>query len=166
MSTHTPQPSIWLARCGVRRDCRDHGSNSGSRPAACQPCAAQGSSRRIECRRQYFRTSKGRRSVSRSSRERRLRRPGRGGAYRRGAAHPGAPREVRGARNWAHGAVAFSQTARFAQVALVDGSVGIIFAPDGKLSRVLRLTIAGGKITQADLIAEPARLRELELAVL
>ena len=82
------------------------------------------------------------------------------------AARPGAPREIRGARNWAQGAVAFSQMVRFAEAALVDGSVGIVSAPHGKLSRVLRFTIANGKILQADIIGEPARLRELELAVL
>jgi RNA polymerase sigma-70 factor (ECF subfamily) len=82
------------------------------------------------------------------------------------AARPGAPREIKGARNWAQGAVAFSQMVRFAQAALVDGSVGIVFAPDGELSRVLHFTIANGKIFQADIIGEPARLRELELAVL
>lgn len=82
------------------------------------------------------------------------------------AGRPGAPKEIRGARNWAQGAVAFSQMARFAQAALVDGSVGIVFAPDGKLSRVLRFTITNGKIAQADIIAEPERLRELDLAVL
>jgi RNA polymerase sigma factor (sigma-70 family) len=82
------------------------------------------------------------------------------------AARPGGPREIRGARNWAQGAIAFSQMTRFAQAALVDGSVGVVFAPDGKLSRVLRVTIAHGRIVQADIIAEPARLRDLDLAVL
>lgn len=82
------------------------------------------------------------------------------------AARPGGPREIRGARNWAQGAVAFSQMVRFAQSALVDGSVGVVFAPDGKLSRVLRFTIADGKIVQADIIADPARLRALDLAIL
>ena len=53
------------------------------------------------------------------------------------AGRPGAPREIRGARNWAQCAVTFSQMARFAQAALVDGSVGIIFARDGTLSRVV-----------------------------
>jgi hypothetical protein len=48
---------------------------------------------------------------------------------------------------------------------LLDGSVGILVAPQGKLSRVLRFTIADGKIVQADIIAEPACLRELDLAV-
>jgi hypothetical protein len=35
-----------------------------------------------------------------------------------------------------------------------------------KLSRVLRFTIADGKIVQAEIIADPARLREVGLAVL
>jgi len=82
------------------------------------------------------------------------------------AACPGGPREIRGARNRAQGAVASSQMVRFAQPALVDGSVGIVFAPDGKLSRVLRFTITNRKIVEADIIAAPARLRELDLAVL
>lgn len=82
------------------------------------------------------------------------------------AGRPGAPREIRGARNWAQGAVAFSQAARFAQAALVNGSVGAVFALRGKLARVLSFTIANGKIVQADIIADPARLRELDLAIL
>lgn len=82
------------------------------------------------------------------------------------AARPGAPREIRGARNWAHGAIAFSQAARFVQPALVDGSVGLILAPGGKLSRVLRFTISNGKIVDAEIIGDPARLREIDLAVL
>jgi RNA polymerase sigma-70 factor (ECF subfamily) len=82
------------------------------------------------------------------------------------AGRPGAPREIRGARNWAQGAIAFSQVVRFAEPALVDGSIGIVVAPHGKLSRVLRFTIANGKILQVDIIAEPSRLRDLDLAVL
>ena len=82
------------------------------------------------------------------------------------AARPAAAREIRGARNWAQGAVAFSRLVPFAQPALVDGSVGIVVALHGKLSRVLRFTITNGKIVQADIIAEPARLLELDLAVL
>ncbi|SRR5581483_10212476 len=86
-------------------------------------------------------------------------------AARRATGEAG-PREIVGARNWARGAVAFSQMTRYAQAALIDGSVGLVFAPDGKLSRALRFTIANGKIVQADIIGEPARLRELDLAVL
>jgi RNA polymerase sigma-70 factor (ECF subfamily) len=79
---------------------------------------------------------------------------------------PGAPREIRGARNWAKGAVAYSQNARFAQAVLVDGAVGAVFARDGKLFSVLSFTITNGRIAQADVITNPMRLRDLDLAVL
>jgi RNA polymerase sigma-70 factor (ECF subfamily) len=62
--------------------------------------------------------------------------------------------------------VSFSNAARFAQPALINGSVGILFAPNGKLSRVLSVTIVNGRIIQADIIADPLRLRDLDLAVL
>src|SRR5437867_427855 len=77
-------------------------------------------------------------------------------------ARPGAPREIHGARNWAKGALAFSQAARFAQPALVDGGVGLVLAPGGRLFRVLRFTFERGKIVRIDVLADPARLRELD----
>jgi len=81
-------------------------------------------------------------------------------------ARPGAPREVRGARNWAKGAIAFSGAARFAQPALVDGEVGLVVAPRGRLFRVLKFTITRGRIAEIDVIADPARLLRLDLTVL
>ena len=83
------------------------------------------------------------------------------------AARPGAPREIRGARNWAKGAIAFSQQlAGDIRAMLVNGEVGLVWAPRGHLLRVLRFSIADGKIARVDVIAEPTRLSELELAVL
>lgn len=82
------------------------------------------------------------------------------------AARPGAPREVRGARNWAKGAVAYAQFARFVQPMLVDGAVGLVLAPRGRVLRVLSFTMKEGKIAQVEVIADPLRLRELDLAVL
>jgi len=83
------------------------------------------------------------------------------------AARPGAPREIRGARNWAKGAIAFSQQlAGDIRPMLVNGEVGLVWAPRGHLLRVLRFSIADGRIATVDVIAEPARLNELELAVL
>jgi RNA polymerase sigma-70 factor (ECF subfamily) len=79
---------------------------------------------------------------------------------------PGAPREVRGARNWAKQALAFSRGVRFAQPALVDGAVGVVVAPRGRLFRVLRFTITRGKIVQIEVLADRDRLRQLDLAVL
>ena len=49
---------------------------------------------------------------------------------------------------------------------LVDGTVGLVWAPRGRLFRVLRFSITNGKIAEVDVIANPARLSELELAVL
>jgi RNA polymerase sigma-70 factor (ECF subfamily) len=82
-------------------------------------------------------------------------------------AAPGAPREFRGAANWARGATAaFSPFARFVHPAVVNGSVGLVFAPGGKLSRVLSFTLANGKITQVEIITDRDRLQQLDLSVL
>lgn len=82
------------------------------------------------------------------------------------AAAPGAAREIRGAETWARSAIAFSRGARFVRPVLVDGTVGAVLAPQGHLARVLRFTITNGRIAQVDIIADPARLRDLDLAVL
>jgi RNA polymerase sigma-70 factor (ECF subfamily) len=84
----------------------------------------------------------------------------------RAAVPAGAPIEIRGARNWAKGAIAFAQMAPSIKPMLVDGSLGLVWAPGGRLSRVLRFTITGGKIAQAEVIADPERLNKLHLAVL
>jgi RNA polymerase sigma factor (sigma-70 family) len=82
-------------------------------------------------------------------------------------AAPGAPREFRGAANWARGATAaFSRFARFVQPAVVNGTVGLVFAPGGKLSRALTFTVANGKIAQVEIITDRDRLQQLDLSVL
>lgn len=83
-----------------------------------------------------------------------------------GAGAPGAPSLIRGARNWAKGAIAFASRVRSGQPALVDGAVGIVSAPRGRLYRALRFTIKDGRIAEVDIIADPDRLRKLDLAVL
>ena len=83
------------------------------------------------------------------------------------AARPGAPREIHGARNWAKGAIAFSrQLAGVVQPMLVNGEVGLVWAPGGHVFRLLRFSFSGGKIATAEVIADPARLRGFDLAVL
>jgi RNA polymerase sigma-70 factor (ECF subfamily) len=82
------------------------------------------------------------------------------------AGAPGAPREIRGAENWARGAVAFSRLARFVQPALVNGAVGLVFVAGGRLSRALSLSIVNGRIAEVEITAEPDRLKQLDLAVL
>jgi len=81
-----------------------------------------------------------------------------------GAALPaGAPREIHGAAAVARRAVI--GRARAAQAALINGAVGVIVAPRGRLLMVLDFTIARGKIVAIDAIADPERLRQLDLAV-
>jgi RNA polymerase sigma-70 factor (ECF subfamily) len=84
----------------------------------------------------------------------------------RGPVASGGSREVRGASAVAKQALAFSGRARFAQAALVNGAVGVVVAPRGRLFVVLGLTVTRGKIVEIDVVADPARLRQLDLAVL
>jgi RNA polymerase sigma-70 factor (ECF subfamily) len=79
---------------------------------------------------------------------------------------PGAPAEIRGAANWAKGAIAFGRMAQSVQPALINGAVGLVFAPGGRLTRALNFTIADGKIVQVEVIGDPARLSKLELTVI
>ena len=81
----------------------------------------------------------------------------------RAAVSVGASREVRGAP-----AVAkqFSGRARGAQPALVNGAVGAVWAPGGRPRVVFGFTIMGGKIVAIDLVADPERLRQLDLELL
>jgi RNA polymerase sigma-70 factor (ECF subfamily) len=79
---------------------------------------------------------------------------------------PGGPTEVRGARTVAGGALAHARRARNAVLALVNGSPGIVLAPFGRLSGALAFTFEGDRIVRMDLVADPERLRALEIATL
>jgi RNA polymerase sigma factor (sigma-70 family) len=81
-----------------------------------------------------------------------------------GAVPAGASREVRGAAAVAKRAA--KGRARAARPALVNGEMGVVVAPRGRLLMVLGFTISGGKIVEIDAIADPERLRQLDLAVL
>jgi RNA polymerase sigma-70 factor (ECF subfamily) len=83
----------------------------------------------------------------------------------------GAPREIRGAAEYARraaagAALAAANGALAPQPALVNGAVGVIVAPRGRLTMVLEFTIENGKIVAVDGITDPERLGNLELAVL
>jgi hypothetical protein len=58
------------------------------------------------------------------------------------------------------------RSGRAAQGALVNGAVGIVLAPRGRLSFVLGFTVTGGKIVEIDVITDAGRLRQLDLAIL
>jgi len=76
----------------------------------------------------------------------------------------GVPGEVHGARRVAEQALTAAGLARFAQPALVNGAIGILVAPRGRLLRAMEFTIDGDRITAINIIGEPARLRRLDLA--
>lgn len=79
----------------------------------------------------------------------------------------GRPMVLRGLEKVARGAVASSIRAQHSGLALVDGNVGIVYAPAGRLQVVLAFTVgANDKITGIDITADPARLREMRLALL
>jgi RNA polymerase sigma factor (sigma-70 family) len=81
------------------------------------------------------------------------------------AARPGMPTTVHGAQDVARGALSFSRHARYAQPALVNGGVGVVVAPRGRLFVVLAFEYNEGKITAIDVIADQDRLERLDLAV-
>jgi len=81
----------------------------------------------------------------------------------RAAVRTGASREVRGA---AAVAGTFSGRARAAQPAIVNGAVGLVWAPNGRPRVAFGFTIVGGKIVEIDLVADPERLGQLDLAIL
>ncbi len=81
----------------------------------------------------------------------------------RGAVPAGASMEVRGALAVAKQS---SGRAQSTQLALVNGAAGAVAASGGQLFAVLGFTVRRGKIIEIDVVADPARLRQLDLAVL
>ena len=76
---------------------------------------------------------------------------------------PGASRQLRGASAVAGQALSFSRLAPFVRPALVNGTAGVVVAPHGKPATIMGFTVRTGKITQIDILADPARLRQLDL---
>ena len=50
--------------------------------------------------------------------------------------------------------------------ALVNGVPGAVTTRDGELFSVGALTVRGGRITEIDILADPERLRRLDLSLL
>jgi len=50
------------------------------------------------------------------------------------------------------------------QFALVDGAIGVVVAPKGRLVRALSFKIANGKITEIEVIGNPSRLSQLDVS--
>jgi RNA polymerase sigma-70 factor (ECF subfamily) len=80
-------------------------------------------------------------------------------------AAPGLPTDIHGAEAWAKEAIKAARGARLARLAMVEGSVGLLVAPRGRLFRVLRFTFANGRIAGMEVIGNPERLRAIEVGV-
>jgi RNA polymerase sigma-70 factor (ECF subfamily) len=82
------------------------------------------------------------------------------------ALSPGMSAELRGARAVADGTAALSARSQLAELALVNGEVGVVLAPQGKLFLAITFTSEADRITSYDVVADPDRLSRLSLAVL
>ena len=79
----------------------------------------------------------------------------------------GVSREIRGAVAVASGAMGFATAAGAApRLLLVDGAMGFVVAPGGRLLRVFSFIVEGGRIREIQIVTNPERLEKLELAVL
>ncbi|MCA1652270.1 MAG: nuclear transport factor 2 family protein [Acidobacteria bacterium] len=84
-----------------------------------------------------------------------------------GGALASASRVVRGAKAVAGQAAAFSKLALSDQIVLVKGNVALLERrPDGRLFAVIGFTIANGRIAEMNILADPDRLRRLDLSAI
>jgi RNA polymerase sigma factor (sigma-70 family) len=77
----------------------------------------------------------------------------------------GMSRVVRGADAVAAQAATFSKSGLSNHVVLVNGSIGIVSRrPDGRVFSVLGFTVAGGRIVEINILADPDRLSRLDFS--
>lgn len=74
-----------------------------------------------------------------------------------------ASKVVRGAKPVAEQAMLFRQFAQSMQPVLVNGTVGVFNAPQGRPQSVMGVTIVDGRITEMYILADPDRLAGLDL---
>jgi RNA polymerase sigma-70 factor (ECF subfamily) len=83
-----------------------------------------------------------------------------------GVARPAVSVVVSGAAAVAERALTFARLSPFVRPALVNGAAGVVVAPGGRPLSVMAFTVSGGKIVEIDSVADPERLRNLDLPVL
>jgi hypothetical protein len=77
----------------------------------------------------------------------------------------GTPRQIRGAAAVAGQAVGYSRLGLVMQPALVNGAAGLVTTREGELFSVGGFTIRGRKIVAMHILADPERLRQLDLTI-
>ncbi len=83
-----------------------------------------------------------------------------------GVERAGASVVARGPGAVADQALTFARLAPFVRPALVNGSAGVVVMPRGRAYAVMGFTIRRGSIVAIDALADPARLRQLDLPAL
>jgi RNA polymerase sigma-70 factor (ECF subfamily) len=83
-----------------------------------------------------------------------------------GVVPAGASRVVRGSRAVAGQALAFSRLGLVVRTARVNGAAGFVSFLDGQPFAVLAFTVTGGKIVEIDILADPARLKQLDFTTI
>jgi RNA polymerase sigma factor (sigma-70 family) len=78
----------------------------------------------------------------------------------------GGTREVRGAENVAGQARTYGRLGLIVRPALINGALGVVSTLDGEPFSVGGITVRGGKIVEIDILADPERLRRLDLKIL
>jgi len=78
----------------------------------------------------------------------------------------GGSREVRGAAAVAGQALTYSRLGLLMQPALINGAAGWVATRDGQPFSVVGLTVRDRKIVAIDILADPERLRRLDLTIL
>ena len=84
-----------------------------------------------------------------------------------GGTAKGMSRLMRGAQAVASQATSFSRLGLSSEIVLVNGNIGVVSRlPDGRLFSVVGFTIAGGKVVEMDILADPDRLTRLDLSAI
>jgi RNA polymerase sigma factor (sigma-70 family) len=78
----------------------------------------------------------------------------------------GGSREVRGAASVAGQALGYSRLGMLMKPALINGAAGLVLTRDGEPFSVGGFIVRDGKIVAMDILADPARLRQLDLTIL
>jgi RNA polymerase sigma-70 factor (ECF subfamily) len=81
-----------------------------------------------------------------------------------GVARPGATVVLRGASTVAASAITYAGLSPFVRPALVNGGAGVVVVPHGRPFSVISFTIRNDKIVEIDALADPERLRKLDLS--
>ena len=77
---------------------------------------------------------------------------------------------MRGAKTWAKGATEFAKSVPMEKVgasvrmAIIDGNLGVVFAPHGNIVRVIQFVIDDGLIREVEVVFEPDRVAAFDIS--